>query len=324
LLCDGTFSVEVRLLLEHSEEKLAKSWASVATFMQGWSFQRDKKIEMRTVHRIFDDFRHSYAEEHEKLKACASELLSAYGLLRQWVVVELAGEASMAREVDSFNDCCEIIDVILFTKRGKVTMESGSRLLQQAAERHLGKHTLVYGTEHIKPKHHWPFDIAEQWLEHDLVVDAFLIEKEHLAAKSFADRACNTRIFEQTVLAGVLNSHVESLQKLGPQRELMGQSVPFPGFPDSLVADNLSIDGVVTSVGDFVFLGASVGMVAACISEGDDFFFVVDALALVARIADHSGNYAFNDQRLVWNAHEARVALAWREIAPSVFTVIFF
>ena len=72
---------------------------------------------------------------------------------------------------------------------------------------------------------------------------------------------------------------------------------------------------------DFVFLGARLGRVAACASEGDDLFFVVDALALVARIADHCGTYAFNDQRLVWNAHEARLALAWQEVAPACFKV---
>ena len=323
-LCDGVLSVEVRLLLDSSEAKLGRSWANLAAFLEGWSFPRDKRVEMRVLHRIFDDFRQSYAEEHSKIKACASELLCAYGLVRQWVVVELHGEASMAMEVDSFNCCCETIDVILSTKRGSLTMARGSSLLRKAHQRHLGRHVLVYGTENIKPKHHWPFDIAEQWLEHKLVLDAFLIEKEHLRAKAFADRVQNTSSYEQSVLAGVLNSQVTSLQKLGPHQELLGISAPFPGFPDARVADNLCINGVVASVGDFVFLAAKVGRVAACISEGDDFFFVVDALALVARIADHSGNYALQDQRLVWNASEARVSLAWREIAPSCFTVILY
>lgn len=324
LLCDGCFSVEVRVLLERSLEKLGKGFPSVAASLKGWSFPRDKHVEMNVVHRVFDDFRNAYAEEHEKLKACASELLSVYGLMRQWVAVELAGEASMAMEIASFNSCCEVIDVILLTKRGKLTMANGSKRLQQAAQRHLESHKLCYGTQYIKPKHHWTFDVAEQWLSHLLVVDAFVIEKEHLTAKAFADRTCNTSEFEQSVLAGVLNSQVASLQKLGPQKELLGKSMPFPGFPGSRVADSLCIDGVTTSVDDFVYLGTRLGRVAACISEGDVFFFVVDAFAEVSRIANHSGNYACQGQRLVWNAHEARLALAWREVAPACFTVIFF
>ncbi len=331
VLCDGTLPVEIRLLLERAEEKLSKGFKEVAVHLQGWSFPMDKNVEMQTVHRIFDDFRHSYAEDHEKLKANASELLSVYGLLRQFVAEELAGEACMSQEVDSFNACCEVIDIMLFTKRGKLTITNGSRLLQQAAQSHLEKHILCYGTQYVKPKHHWPLDVAEQWLdqsrsdeEFEVVLDALLVGKTHLIAKSIADRTDNTIDFEKSVLAGVLNYQVGSLLQLGPQQELMGKSSPFPGFPASRVADSLCIEGVTVSVNDFVFLGARLGRVAACASEGDDLFLVVDALALVRRNADHCGTYAFSDQRLVWNAHEARLALAWQEVAPACFKVIFF
>jgi hypothetical protein len=325
LLCDGTFSVECRLLLARSHEKLGKGFASVAAFLQGWSFPMDKNMEMKVLHRVFDDFRHSYCEEHDKLKASASELLSVYGLVRHWVAVELSEEPSMANEVASFNLCCEVVDIMLFTKRGKLAMANGSRLLNEAHQRHLENHKFCYGTEHVKPKHHWPFDVADQWARHYYVLDAFLVEKAHLIARAIADRTLNTSQFERSVLAGVLNYQVGSLLQLGPQQELLGKSSPFPGFPDSRVADNLCIDGVTVSVSDFVFLGAKVGRVSACVSEGgDDFFLVVDTLGLVTRIADHSGTYAFDNQRLVWDARKAQLALAWREVAPASFTVIFF
>ena len=324
VLCDGTFSVECRLLLERSQEKLAKGFPCVAAFLQGWSFPMDKHMKMKVLHQVFDDFRHGYCETHDKLKANASELLSVYGLVRHWVAVELSGEPSMANEVASFNLCCEVIDIMLFTKRGKMAMATGSRLLKEAHQRSLENHKLCYGTEHVKPKHHWPFDVADQWGEHEYVLDAFLVEKAHLNAKSIADRTLNTSQFERSVLAGVLNYQVGSLLQLGPQQQLLGKSSPFPGFPDSRVADNLCIDGVTVSVGDFAYLGVKVGRVAACVSEGDDFFLVVDALGLVTRIADHSGTYAFDNRRLVWDARNAQLALAWREVAPACFTVIFF
>jgi hypothetical protein len=200
----------------------------------------------------------------------------------------------------------------------------GSALLQQAAKRHLDKHKLCYGTDYIKPKHHWTFDVAEQWLEHLFVLDAFIIEKEHLEVRDIADRTVNTTCFERSVLAGQLNAQVKSLENLGPQEVLVGTSAPFPGFPAAQVADNFRLDGVTISVGDFVFLITTPGKVAACIKENDEYFFIVDLLGLAARISNHSGDYMFEGRRAVWSAKDARRALAWREAAPGCWTILIF
>jgi hypothetical protein len=168
---------------------------------------------MATIHRVFNDFRHVYSEKHDRLKAQASELLCVYGMLRHWVLLELSAEDSMTEEVESFNACCEVIDILLQTKNGKLAMSEGARLLRAATTRFMTIHQQCYGTEHLIPKHHWLFDIAEQWLallsngrHPELVVDAFLIEKEHLLAKPIADRIDNTSTFEKSVLAGMLHS----------------------------------------------------------------------------------------------------------------------
>ena len=322
VLCDGAFSCECHLLLKRSQDKIGKGFEHVAAFLQdGWAFPAHRRIAMRAIHRVFNDFRHVHSENHDRLKATASELLCVYGMLRHWVRLELSAEDSMTEEVHSFNACCEVVDIMLRTKQGKISMPEGARSLRAATASFLTIHQRCYGSEHMKPKHHWLFDIAEQWLLHELVVDAFLIEKEHLLAKPIADRTDNTSTFETSVLAGMLNSQVKSLLDIGPQAEILGRSSPYPGF-DSLVSDNVAIDGVTFSVGDLVCCNAKPGKVVACVQEEDDFFLVIDALALSARLSRHSAIYAFDGRRVVWDARKVSLALAWRSDPRGVVVIL--
>ena len=325
LLCDGSFSCEVHLILTHSDRMLGKGFAHVRSFFgDGWALPKNSNFCKNVLNHIFDDIRHAYAENHEKLKASASELLSVYGLLRHWVLLELQGERDMEKHVNSFNACCELVDIMLSAKRGTIPMRQAADLLERAAKRHLDEHKGVYGTARIKPKHHWVFDVAEKmrWLLY--VYDAFLIEKAHLRAIAVADHIENTSMYEQSVLARMMHSQVNSLRELGPQAELMGTSAPFPGFDDALVSDNLAIEGVTYSVGDFVFLDTTTpGQILACVQEGEDFFVVVHAFVLVGmRLSVHSANYTCQGARAVWLARNVSLALAWREIRPGVFTIL--
>lgn len=322
VLCDGAFSCEVRLVLQSSDAKVNKSYGHVSAFlMDGWQFPMHRRTSMEMIHNIFTDFRYEYAENHDRIKATASELLCVYGMLRHWVLVELDGEDAMSAEVVSFNACCDVVDIMLLAKQGKVALREAARLLRSAVSRFFEAHLACYGEEHIKPKHHWLFDIAEQWLEHFFVVDAFLIEKEHLVARAIADRTDNTLIFEQTTLAGILNSQVGSLLAMGPQAELLGEAVPLPGF-DAIVADNVTIDGVKYSVGDIVFHSATPGRIVACAQEGDDLFLIVDALALSVPLSVHSAIYAFDGRRVAYNARQVSLALAWRTAGAAGLTII--
>lgn len=311
-LCDGIFSCECHLLLKRSEEKVEKGFDAVRAFLVGWEFPSHRKTNMELVTRIFTDFRHAYAENHDKMKASASELLCVYGLLRHWVLLHLQDEC-LSVERESFNECCQVVDVMLRTKHGEITMANGARLLREATTRFLDTHIACYGTAFVRPKHHWPFDIAEQWQFHDFVPDAFLIEKEHLVARVVADRVDNTSNFEESVLAGVLNSQVKSLNSMSEHFEIMGNAAPYPGLPHSIVADNVSIDGVCMAVSDFVFFHQAPGKVVACVQEGDDFSIVVDALSVRSRLSANAAIYAFQGRRAVWDAKRVTLALAWRQ-----------
>ena len=323
-LCDGLVSVECHLILEAGEEKVDKGFDHVAPFLRdGWELPRGRGVTLTALLAIFDDIRHEYSETHEKIKANASELLSVYGLLRHWVFVEFSDEESMAAQVESFNAACEVVDILLRAKEGGLSARKAARLLTRAAQRHLEKHKIAYGTARMKPKHHWIFDIALQLVDCEFVLDAFLIEKEHILARQCADPVKNTAVFEKSVLARMLHAQVQSLNDLGPQAELMGARAPYPGFSDAFVSDNLTINGVAYSVGDFVFLHTLPGKVLACIQEGAAFYLIVDAFRLVRRLSNESGNYTYQGLRGVWNAREVNLALAWRETRAGVFTILF-
>ena len=312
-LCDGAFSCECHLLLKVSKAKTDKGFEEVAAFLRlGWCFPTGRHTQMGAIHRVFSDFRFVYSENHEKLKASASELLCVYGLLRHWVLIELGGDERMTLERLSFEAACDIVDILLETKQGKYGMKQGAELLIAATESFLKLHQQCYGKDHIKPKHHWLFDIALQWLSHLYVLDAFVIEKEHLAAKPIADRTDNTIDYEASVLAGMLHSQVESLGRLGPRATLIGKSAPLEAFDDARVCDRVEIDGVPFVVGDFVHCESKQGKVVACCEQDDDLFLIIDVLVTVERLSKDSGIYAFDGRRVVWDARNLSLALAWR------------
>jgi hypothetical protein len=248
-----------------------------------------------------------------------------YGLVRHWVIVELQGEDSMAEHIESFNAACEVVDIMLRAKDGRMSTVEASRLLTLAATRHLDLHKACYGNERIKPKHHWIFDIALQLVDCEFVLDAFLIEKEHLLARECANPIENTSRFEESVLARMLHAQVQTLNNLGPQDSLMSPKVAYPGFANAFMSDNLTIDGVTYSVGDFVFLNTLPGRVLSCIEEGAELFVIVDVFRLVARISNESADYVCQGCRGVWDARarSLRMALAWRKARAGVFTILF-
>jgi hypothetical protein len=92
-------------------------------------------------------------------------------------------------------------------------------------------HKRAHGEEHITPKFHWLFDIADQ-LEAspaDYVVDMFIIERLHLRIKSEANNVKNTSRFERSVLAATFNSQANRLRCREDIDGLRGKSASWPG-----------------------------------------------------------------------------------------------
>ena len=158
----------------------------------------------------------------------------------------------IALQKQSYAAVCKIIDVVLLAKQGRIPLAQASGLLRRSLVDHLTKHKSAYGVEHIKPKHHYMFDVASQWERHAEVVDAFVIERLHLRVKAVAEPVRNTSCFERSCLASLINSHCRLLQEEKFGDGLIGRSAVLDGTSAD-IADCMRVQGMQLSVGDIVF-----------------------------------------------------------------------
>jgi len=293
--------VEVQILLKNTffAALVWRMKESVERFMKrGWSFQKHNS-KGRQAYRIFSASRRNKDEEHDKLRASASELLSMYTLLRLWAETEIGDKAEVALERSSFDASCSVIDAILMAKRQLLTMPDAGRLLKRRVTNFMQRHKRAYGTAHVRPKHHWMFDVAEQFLIDPQVFDQFIIERLHLTVKLHADRCDNTFRYERSVLSGVLNSQIAALRLMKGDCCLLDcQTGTLPGFDHAVVGDNMDCFGMHLSVDDIVTHNQTMGRICACVSELDMFLVIVEPLRLVAYRSSGGGTNVYGYARL--------------------------
>ena len=61
--------------------------------------------------------------------------------------------------------------------------------------------------------------------------------------------------------------------------------------------------------------------VVACCEQDDDLFLIIDVLITVERLSKDSGIYAFDGRRVVWDARNLSLALAWRSDPRSLLVI---
>lgn len=204
VLQDGVFTTEAWQFIKASgvrNEQLSSFLADDA-----WEFPYATRTKARGLYRVFDSFRASSSTEHDKLKCSASELLGLYGLVRFFFEAHVPREAALEAKRLSFDAACKVLDLILIAKRGLASPRAAAGPLLEACRAHLQLHKAAYGSWFIKPKHHWLLDIPPQMHRDNLIIDAFVIERNHLVVKAVAENVRNTSTFERSVLAGMLNA----------------------------------------------------------------------------------------------------------------------
>ena len=193
-----------------------------------------------------------------------------YALLRHFVEIYLVGAVAVEqfqRQIASFQAACATLDLISVVKQGRLDVREGAEELRRAHAEHLRLHIEAYGTEHILPKHHMMFDVADQWgregERHGAVIDAFVVERLHIRIKYVMDPICNTSDFEVSCLASLVNAHLMALKDHEFGDGLLGKTSVIPGMGVP-IADRMSISGLTIEVGDVVLLDGAAGRVCAC------------------------------------------------------------
>jgi hypothetical protein len=126
------------------------------------------------------------------MRCQASELLGLYTLVKHWVD-EHAQDARVDLERKSFYAAVAVVDLIMQAKNSlsSASVRAVVGKLTTAIQQHLRAHKAAYGEGRIKPKHHWLWDVALQLLRDGLVLDAFVVERNHLSIKAFAQHCQN-------------------------------------------------------------------------------------------------------------------------------------
>lgn len=183
-------------------------------------------------------------------------------------------------------------------------------------------HKSAYGTQYVRPKTHWLMDIAPQVRRDNMILDAFVIERQHLLVKSVAEKIANTSIFEQSLMASVFTVQLRQCRDQVIGDGLVGRTARLQGYPGALVADKVSVHGFDVRVDDVVMRGAQPATVVACAAEGLDLFLFVDPMAEVAQITPHAGQYRPTCEVCLWRALDVVSCLAWRIDADGSVLVV--
>jgi hypothetical protein len=308
-LQDGTINVEAFLLVSACEELGLTTMTDLeAYFKYSWHFPAAFRAKGRSLYQVFDACR---CPAQDRIKCTATEMLGVYGLLRHFVQTRLGNSNEIAAQRSSFEAACKTMDIIKAAKHQDIAMEQAASLLKPAIDDHMRKHLAVYGTDYIKPKHHWMYDVAEQFETHPFVLDCFIIERLHLRVKASAEAVHDTTTFERSVLASVMTSQRKHLHEICDFTGLLGRTAPFPGC-DALVADALEHKGLRISFGDIVLhAGGAAGQVIACVLEDEALLLVVEVMQFASTVSPHSAKWRCTKLQQTWDVESVQLALAW-------------
>jgi len=253
----------------------------IETFLRdGWQFPTCTR-NMGNLHHVFDAYRSRSSDKANHLKASAGELLGLYGMLRHFAATHVGDHPALAGQRASFEAGCHVIDLILQAKRGIIPLPDAAVLMKDACKKHLALTIAAYGDDHVKPKHHWMLDFAEQLSTKPCILDAFIIERLHLRAKRHADRIFELGVLERSTMAGIVNDQFDEASK--PLRDGLRGAVS--RFDGSLIADRLTVGALRIGIDDVVFMDRTAAIVAVCAEEDGVLFCIVREMGCVGTVA---------------------------------------
>ena len=317
VLQEGVLNVGLTLFTQSCEEKLGIGWDRwEACLKHGWCFPAHESNKPKSLHRIFSQYRMSTdksKDSYGKVRGNMSEMLGVYGLIRHIAETVIVDE-QVALEKEAFLAACSVVDVLLDAKRGITTLRDAAQRLRGAAVHALTTLFAAHGREHTKPKHHWLFDIAELMEIHqalELLLDAFVVERNHLHAKNVAQHVRNTSCFERSVMQGIMTDQWNRLGDLEVGSGLRGPSAELDDGA-RIAKKAILVGGWTVIAGDVVQNGGAVGQVVACVEEGGNFHLLVDELGDVRPLSRHSCRASRRVAgRSLWPATSTRQSLAW-------------
>jgi len=212
-------------------------------------------------------------------------------------------------------------DAILDVKSGIVCASVGADEITQACVAALRSHKEAYGTKLLKPKHHWMMDLGPQVRRDQKVVDAFVVERQHLLVKSVSEAVKNTSDFEVSVLSSLVHAQIRSARNLKLSNGLLGQTTRLQELPAVTLSRKVTVYGFVIAEGDVVLRAHEVATVVACASEEATLFLFVAPMLVIGRPTEHSLKCRRRPGLAVWQALDVKQCTAWRDDPDGVLVL---
>jgi hypothetical protein len=213
-------------------------------------------------------------------------------------------------------------DVLLAIKQGLLPVDDGAAQLETATRTFLELHKVCYGTQHLKPKHHWMMDLGPQVRRDRMILDAFVVERQHLIVKSVAEHVRNTSQYEVSVLSSLVNVQIKAVRELKLGDELLGRTSLLEGMPGVVVSDKLAIHSFTVTVDEVVLRGHEAGVVLACARQGLELFCFVAPMVKLAQVTVQATKFRRTSTLAVWRAADLQHCIAWKEDPDGAVLVL--
>ena len=216
----------------------------------------------------------------EVIKTGASELMSAYGYLRDFVH-EVYGRNPQEPFAVSFLRLCRVADIIRLLLRGAPKPEKLAEALAEASSEYLRAFAAAHGVEAMRYKHHQLLHLSKDVIYLGLMLSCWVLERKHISAKAAIQNMKGILGIEKTGLARMLCYQEKLLQDPCWVDELMEPVNPFPQAAEGLGAWQVHVSagmrwrGVVIKSQDIFFLDAELSylvLVVGCLRMDNDRF----------------------------------------------------
>ena len=329
-LQDGVVTVEAWLVLSAHGYGDGELRVAIELFFQrGWNFPHSFQSKGDALWRVFSEYRLGEDEEFDKIRASASEVLGMYSLLRVFLDTEVQRTEATRAQWESWTALCKVMDYIMLARNRRTPdMKEAAKELRVRYQRFYMLRQGCYGTAYVKPKHHYPFDVADQFERDGEVYDQFIIERMHLLVQAVAPSVDYMGRYEKSLLSGMLNAQMNELKSYKGGCCLMdAKPTQVPNLPHTWFADQLQIWGKVISVKDVVIIESpaaetSIGLFLSVVQENGGFFGLVEIWSFVARISRTMQRWRRGDTIELYEAELLHQAVAWIDSEPGCVDVV--
>ena len=279
----GIAAHELHLFLRSCKKCLGVGFGSLELFCSaGWCCPKSASTAQSKPAAIFSAAREDVTQDG--FKGVASEVLAVYGLVQHFAETIIAprSNATMAGHLQSFLLMCDIVQLLQQIKRQR-NRPSDIQIarLRNLQHHHMQAFLACYGAAEVKPKHHFSRHIPNQLETHGFLYDAWACERKHRTAKRIGTDVANTKQYEKSLLARVLQDHLQHIKELHVEDRLLGTTFESDALAASLdirlatVSESMQAQGITLHADDIIDVHGTVFKIAACVEGAGKLWLLV-------------------------------------------------